>query len=312
MTKIVAIPRPSFPGLLVTAAAAGACGGEDVRPVEILDITPPTLEISMNVVGAATALPMEVRFHLSEPVVGSFTEEDVVVAGGVLDRFEALGPVDFVGEVRPALNTAGLAVVSVPAEAFQDRAGNPNARGASSYRPFDTRGALLSDFETASPRLSGFDGVAAWLGEDPVAPENQVLTVSRPGGSGTTAHSGVVLELCSAAPFSADATHITLRSRSPRAGVPMLLKVERSDRPEVFVEVEARTGRADTWETLVFDLADGQTERSPRLDPVQSYDRLVLFPAFQEEPGVYGVENYRFDDIVLLGASAFEACSDRE
>ncbi|MEL6187620.1 MAG: hypothetical protein AAFU79_23620, partial [Myxococcota bacterium] len=95
-------------------------------------------------------------------------------------------------------------------------------------------------------------------------------------------------------------------------GVPMLLKVERSDRPEVFVEVEARTGRADTWETLVFDLADGQTERSPRLDPVQSYDRLVLFPAFQEEPGVYGVENYRFDDIVLLGASSFEACSGRE
>lgn len=67
--------------------------------------------------------------------------------------------------------------------------------------------------------------------------------------------------------------------------------------------------RAQGWETLVFDLEEGVTERSPRLDLNQGYDQLVLFPAFLEEPGAYGGELFQFDDLVLLGAQDAEACA---
>jgi hypothetical protein len=91
---------------------------------------------------------------------------------------------------------------------------------------------------------------------------------------------------------------ISLKVWSPRAGTPILLKLEDSSSPKddngnptVFIEVQVNSTLANTWEELTFDLssnADFSTSKS--------YDTVIVFPDF----GTVGKgEFFYFDDIKL-------------
>jgi hypothetical protein len=59
--------------------------------------------------------------------------------------------------------------------------------------------------------------------------------------------------------------------------------------PTVFVEVEATTTVANSWQILTFDLTTAASFKT-----TNAYDRVILFPDF----GVAGVgTTYYFDDI---------------
>jgi hypothetical protein len=83
---------------------------------------------------------------------------------------------------------------------------------------------------------------------------------------------------------------------SPKVGAKILFKTEVSTAPKdgngnptIFVEVEATTTVANSWQVLTFDLTTAASFKT-----TNAYDRVILFPDF----GVNGVgTTYYFDDI---------------
>ncbi len=63
---------------------------------------------------------------------------------------------------------------------------------------------------------------------------------------------------------------------SPVAGATFLLKVENSADGAIASQVSATVSAANTWETLVFDFANGD----PALDLNNVYDKIAIFPQF--------------------------------
>ncbi|TRZ46936.1 hypothetical protein D3A96_05040 [Robertkochia marina] len=117
-------------------------------------------------------------------------------------------------------------------------------------------------------------------------PSENVLELQKPEGA--EVWSGAVLPMEEPINF-ADGNVITVNVWSPRAGVPILLKIESSADPSnVFAEVFATTTKAGQWEALAFDMStfDG-------FDPNNSYDGVVIFGDF----GTAGQgETFYFDD----------------
>ncbi len=98
-------------------------------------------------------------------------------------------------------------------------------------------------------------------------------------------------------------TTVSLKVWSPRAGTPILLKIEDSNSPKnndgnptIFVEIQMNSTLVNTWEEITFDLssiADFSTSNS--------YDTVIVFPDF----GTLGKgELFYFDDIKLAGEGA--------
>lgn len=120
-----------------------------------------------------------------------------------------------------------------------------------------------------------------------------VTFITKAGGAQVWA--GASLNLAGPIDFSAGTT-ISVKVWSPRAGTPVLLKIEDSTsppdgngNPTVFAEVQASTTVANTWEELSFDLT-----AFGGFNPANSYDRVILFPDFGN--GGQG-EDFYFDDI---------------
>ncbi len=91
-------------------------------------------------------------------------------------------------------------------------------------------------------------------------------------------------------------TKVKVTVWSPKVGAKILYKMEDSTSPKdgngnptIFVEVEATTTVANSWQVLTFDLTSfGAFSTSNK------YDRVILFPDF----GVNGTgATYYFDDI---------------
>lgn len=96
-------------------------------------------------------------------------------------------------------------------------------------------------------------------------------------------------------------TTISLKVWSPRAGTPILLKIEDSSSPKdgngnptVFVEVQVNSTLANTWEELTFDLSSNAD-----FSASNSYDTVIVFPDFGTEGNG---ELFYFDDIKLASA----------
>ncbi len=91
---------------------------------------------------------------------------------------------------------------------------------------------------------------------------------------------------------------ISLKVWSPRAGTPILLKIEDSSSPKdndgnptVFVEIQVSSTLVNTWEELTFDLSSIES-----FSTSISYDTVIVFPDF----GTVGKgELFYFDDIKL-------------
>lgn len=122
-----------------------------------------------------------------------------------------------------------------------------------------------------------------------------VLEIFKP--SGAFGWAGASMDLAGPVDFS-KGNMITMKVWSPRAGTPILFKMEDSNSPKdgngnptVFIEVQATTTVASGWEELTFDLTS-DTSFSTSIP----YDRVIVFPDFNNGGND---DNFYFDDIVL-------------
>ena len=114
---------------------------------------------------------------------------------------------------------------------------------------------------------------------------------------GAQVWAGASLNLAGPIDFS-QGTTINVKVWSPRAGTPILLKIEDSTsppdmngNPSVAAEVQVPTIAAGAWEELSFDLST-----SGSFNASNSYDRIIFFPDF----GTTGQnEDFYFDDIAI-------------
>ncbi|CAH0998863.1 hypothetical protein LEM8419_00178 [Neolewinella maritima] len=137
----------------------------------------------------------------------------------------------------------------------------------------------------------GFGGATAGVIDNPVAGGSnssaRVVTINKASGAETFA--GAVLELPRPLDFTGGGA-LSMQVWSPRAGVPVLLKLENATDPNTFVEVTVSTTVASSWETLTFDFSSGDLSRE--------YSKLAVFFDF----GAAGVgEDFYFDDIRYAG-----------
>lgn len=119
-------------------------------------------------------------------------------------------------------------------------------------------------------------------------PSENVFELQKPEGA--EVWSGAVLPMEEPIDF-ADGNVITVNVWSPRAGVPILLKIESSADPEnIKAEVFANTTKAGAWEAIAFDMS---LSENVAFDPANVYDTVVIFGDF----GTAGQgETFYFDD----------------
>ena len=122
-----------------------------------------------------------------------------------------------------------------------------------------------------------------------------VLEINKTSGAQTWA--GASMDLAGAVDFS-NGTIAKVKVWSPRAGTPILFKMEDSTSPKdgngnptINVEVQATTTVANAWEELSFDLTSSGT-----FSTANNYDRVILFPDFGNAGNG---ELFYFDDIIL-------------
>jgi hypothetical protein len=124
---------------------------------------------------------------------------------------------------------------------------------------------------------------------------SKVVEINKTAGAQTWA--GASMNLSGPADFS-NGTTVTVKVWSPRAGVPVLFKMEDSTsppdgngNPSINVEVQATTTVANQWEELSFDLTS-----FANFSVSNSYDRVILFPDFGN---IGNDELFYFDDIEI-------------
>jgi len=139
---------------------------------------------------------------------------------------------------------------------------------------------------------------------DPTDATNDVLEIVRPYPA--ECYSGVVVwtqpnQTVGVLPIGANGstTAISVDVWSPRAGVPIRLKLEDSADATRSVETQVDTTMAGAWETLTFDFTMEATGTAP-LNNTYTYDRLVVFPNFYCDLPDAGTadpsETFYFDD----------------
>jgi hypothetical protein len=137
----------------------------------------------------------------------------------------------------------------------------------------------------------GFGGASAEIIDNPDASGENLST--RVGqltkADGSEVWAGASLELPEPLDFSRG-SQISVQVWSPRAGIPVLFKLENRADGGIFVEKIANTTLANQWETLTFDLSDQDLERD--------YGKVVLFFDFGTagDGSTYYFDNIRFDD----------------
>ena len=159
---------------------------------------------------------------------------------------------------------------------------------------------LPIDFEsqTVAYNFYNFGGGAptASLVANPAPNEvNESATVAsytKPSGSETWA--GTSTTLNENIDFSST-TYIAMDVYSPKAGIPVLFKVENSGNSDINAEVTTMTTKENEWETLIFDLS--------AIDPSQTYSVIALFFDYNTS----GNDNtYYFDNIRLANPTIVE------
>lgn len=149
--------------------------------------------------------------------------------------------------------------------------------------------------------FTNFGGVeTASVVADPDDGTNNVATATKGATAeiwaGTT-FSTLPADLVTTIPFTATQLTMEMRVRSPRAGIPVLLKVEQGTYPAHSMEVAATTTGVDTWETLQFDFA---TSSVGAFDPTYTYDKVSVFFDFGTSGSSGGSGTFYWDDVNLL------------
>ncbi|WP_224491274.1 hypothetical protein [Robertkochia flava] len=158
---------------------------------------------------------------------------------------------------------------------------------------------LNFESETLTYPWGGFGGANPSIVSNPDVSagnaSNTVLQLEKTAGSEVWA--GASMALDEPMDFSAG-TEVAINVWSPRAGTPILLKIENSSNPDINAEVSVSTTKAGEWETLVFDMA---TSAVGVFDAANTYDVVVVFGDF----GTNGQgENFYFDDFLIPSSSS--------
>ncbi len=169
--------------------------------------------------------------------------------------------------------------------------------------------------------LLGFGGAEdSTLVPDPADAGNTVAQVVKSAAAelwaGTTVSTGPNSTV-GVIPFTAMSTQMTVRVYSPRAGIPVRLKVEDAADPDRSVETEALTTVANGWETLTFDFANPAPDTAP-LNPAFTYNKLSIFFDFGTSGAEGGGGTFYFDDVTFVEdggmsgntGTCFEPCID--
>ena len=126
-------------------------------------------------------------------------------------------------------------------------------------------------------------------------PSNTVMQLEKTAGSEVWA--GASMKLDEPMDFSAG-SEVAINVWSPRAGTPILFKMENSSNPDLSAEVSVPTTKAGAWETLIFDMS---TSTVGTFDAANTYDVVVVFGDF----GTNGQgENFYFDDFIIPSSSS--------
>ncbi|MGB3547750.1 MAG: PKD domain-containing protein [Saprospiraceae bacterium] len=148
---------------------------------------------------------------------------------------------------------------------------------------------LPLDFEsmTQNYMFANFGGAFSEVVDnpDPSEPNTSSRVAQFTKGAGSEVWAGSFVELGNAIDFSAG-DKLRLQTWSPTAGIPILVKIENRDNPDINFEVSVTNTVASGWEELLVDFSAA--------DLTQDYHRVVIFFNF----GTAGTgEQYYFDAI---------------
>jgi hypothetical protein len=211
------------------------------------------------------------------------TGANVLAAGSWISLdipFSTLGPPPGAGALQR------LALVKL----FTTTAGTFYVDNLYFYKP-PTFANLTYEDPAKTYTFGDFGGAYGVLALDPVGATTVAKIVKT---AGAQSWAGVTLSAGAVIPFSSSRKIITLRVYAPAAGIPFMLKVENSANGGIFVEKQAPTTGANTWETLTFDYG-----AAPGIDLAQVYDKISVFPDFNTVGGAADV-TYYVDDLILL------------
>jgi uncharacterized repeat protein (TIGR03803 family) len=160
---------------------------------------------------------------------------------------------------------------------------------------------LLKSFGAVIRTLAGFGGAEGAVVGDPTSTSNKVARVVKSAtaeaSAGITVSTGANSTV-GTIPFTATSTRMTVRVYSPRAGIPVRLKVEDAADPTRSVETETLTTRVNTWETLTFDFAN-QVAGTAALNPAYTYNRLSIYFDYGKTGAAGGNGTFYFDDVLF-------------
>ncbi|WP_157893320.1 hypothetical protein [Salegentibacter sediminis] len=156
---------------------------------------------------------------------------------------------------------------------------------------------LPVSFENSSLAYSliPFEGAETVIEANPVPgginPSSTVVKFTKTVDSQPWA--GATLELEESIDFSST-TKISVKVYSPKAGIPVLLKLENSDDNSIKSEVSVMTTKENQWEELVFDFS------TVGIDTTQEYGKVIIFFEYPTDEGLRGDGTvYYYDDIQL-------------
>jgi hypothetical protein len=177
------------------------------------------------------------------------------------------------------------------------------------YTPGAVAPAIIStlpvtfDSPTVTYTLTGFGGAEdATVAADPVVATNKVAKIVKSASAfdyaGATISTGDNFSIATI-PFSATAKTMTLRVWSPRAGIPIRLKVEDASAPTKSVETEATTTVANGWQTLTFNFGV-QATGTAALNLNFAFNKATVFPHFGTTGANGGGGTFYFDDLTFV------------
>jgi hypothetical protein len=176
--------------------------------------------------------------------------------------------------------------------------------------PASVAGFTTITFSESSVALTGFGGAedSQVVGDPECGPAsaNRVLQVGRSPSAMTFAGTTVSTVAGNQVPriaLSAGNALMSLRTRSPVAGIKVRLKIEDAADPTRSVETEATTTVANAWETLTFDFSR-QALGTAAVNFAFTYNRATVFFDFGTAGSAANARAYFADDLAFIGGGA--------
>jgi hypothetical protein len=153
--------------------------------------------------------------------------------------------------------------------------------------------------------FTDFGGGSTSVATDPVSGANKVAKTNKPAGAQswagvTIGGTASTIGFNSSIPFASNATKVSVMVYSPDSGIVVKLKVEDATNNQISCEVDVKTKKANAWDTLVFDFANG----TPTLNLSNSYKKMSIFFNFGVDGNTAGNKDYYFDEVMMLPPSA--------